>query len=137
VPQAVLACGRVGDDGDVMAAQPVRLALRLLPGKVVSMAASCCPCMTWRFVLPHASVAMLVSCIWAHISVRARLVVRGRDFLWLRLVVRGGDLSCEVETRRARWRLVVGVPLVRNWSEMQPTGRRLDILLAPCLESLP
>jgi hypothetical protein len=30
VPRAELACGRVGDDGDVMAAQPVRPTLRLL-----------------------------------------------------------------------------------------------------------
>jgi hypothetical protein len=45
-----------------------------------------------------------------------------------RLVVRGGDLSCEAETCRARRRLVVRIPLVGNWSKMQPTGRRLDIL---------
>jgi hypothetical protein len=38
-----------------------------------------------------------------------------------RLVVRGGDLSCEAETSR-------GVPLVGNWSEMLPTGWRLDVL---------
>jgi hypothetical protein len=30
VPRAELACGRAGDDGDVMAAQPVRPALRPL-----------------------------------------------------------------------------------------------------------
>jgi hypothetical protein len=137
VPRVVLACGRAGDDGDVVAAQPVRPALRLLPGKVVNMSASCCPCITWRFVLPHASVVMLVSCIWAHISVGARLVMRGEDFLWPRLVVRGGDLSCEAETRHARWRVVMGVPLMRNWTEMQPTGQTLDVLPAPCPESLP
>jgi hypothetical protein len=60
--------------------------------------------------------------------------------------VRGEDLSCEVETHRARRRLVVGVPLVGNWSKMQPTGRRLDalpvwlltkIFSPPCPESLP
>jgi hypothetical protein len=38
---------------------------------------------TWRFVPPHASVAMSVSCVWAHTLVEAGLVVRG------------GDLSCE------------------------------------------
>jgi hypothetical protein len=38
-----------------------------------------------------------------------------------RLVVRGGVLSCEAET-------CLGVPLVGNWSEMLPTGRRLDVL---------
>jgi hypothetical protein len=32
VPRAELPCGRVGDDGDGMAAQPVRPALRLLSG---------------------------------------------------------------------------------------------------------
>jgi hypothetical protein len=35
--------------------------------------------------------------------------------------VRGGDLSCEAE-------LVMGIPLVGNYSEMLPTGRRLDVL---------
>jgi hypothetical protein len=42
--------------------------------------------------------------------------------------VRGGDLSCEAETCRARRRLVVGILLVGTWSEMQPTSRRLDVL---------
>jgi hypothetical protein len=42
--------------------------------------------------------------------------------------VGGGDLSSEAETSRARRRLVVGIPLVGNQSEMQPTGRRLDVL---------
>jgi hypothetical protein len=32
VPRAEFACGRVGDDGDGMAAQPVKPALRLLSG---------------------------------------------------------------------------------------------------------
>jgi hypothetical protein len=32
VPRAKIACGSVGDDGDGMAAQPVRPALRLLSG---------------------------------------------------------------------------------------------------------
>jgi hypothetical protein len=42
--------------------------------------------------------------------------------------VRAGGWSCEAETCRARRRLVVGIPFVGNWSEMQPTGRRLDVL---------
>jgi hypothetical protein len=53
-----------------------------------------------------------------------------------RLVVRGGDLSCVAETFRARQRHVVrgvdlseGIPLVRNWLEMLPTGQKCDILL--------
>jgi hypothetical protein len=72
------------------------------------MAASCCSRMTWRFVPPHASVAMLVPCVWAHVSV-------GPDFSCeaetpcarRRLVVRGRDLLCEAETCRVRRRLVV------------------------------
>jgi hypothetical protein len=87
-----------------MAVQPVRSALRLLSGLAACMAASCCSCVMWRFVPPHASVVMPVPCVWATALVGAELVVRG------------GDLSCEVETCRAR------VPLVGNWSEVQPNG---------------
>jgi hypothetical protein len=82
VPRAELACGRVGDDADVMAAQLVRPALRLLTGRAACMAASCCTCMTWRFVSPHASVAMLVPCVWTHTPVGTGLVVRGGDLSW-------------------------------------------------------
>jgi hypothetical protein len=59
------------------------------------MAASWCTCMMWRFIPLHASVAMLAPCIWAHTPVETELVVRG------------GDLSCEVETCRVRRRLLV------------------------------
>jgi hypothetical protein len=119
VPRAELACGRVGDDDDVMAAQLVRPALRLLTGRAACMAASCCTCMTWRFVSPHACDARTVR-LDPHTS---------RDW-----------------TCRARRRLVVGVPLMGNGSEMQPTGQRLDVLPVwvltrvfspPCPESLP
>jgi hypothetical protein len=82
VPQAGFACGRVGDDGDVTAAQLVRPALRLLSGRAACMATSCCICMTWRFVPPYASVAVLVPYVWAHAPVGTRLVVRGGDLLW-------------------------------------------------------
>jgi hypothetical protein len=75
VPRAEHACGRVGDDGDVMAPQPVRPALRLLSGWASCMAASCCTCMAWRIVPPHASVAVLMPCAWAHVPVRAGLVL--------------------------------------------------------------
>jgi hypothetical protein len=88
-----IACGRAGDDGDVMIARLasddvmvtrlVSSALRLLPGQVACMASSCCFRVTWRFAPPHASVASLESCVQAHALVRAGLVVRG------------GDLSCE------------------------------------------
>jgi hypothetical protein len=104
------ACARVGDDGDVMAAQLVRPVLRLVAGWAACMVASCYARMTWRFVPPHASVERLVPCVWAHAPVGAELLMRG------------GDLLCEAETCRVRRRLVVGVPLVGNWSEMQPTG---------------
>jgi hypothetical protein len=81
VPWAELACGREGDDGDVMVAQPVRPALRLMAGWAAFMAASCCPRVTWRFAPLYASVSMLVSCVRAHTLCRARR----------RLVMRGGD----------------------------------------------
>jgi hypothetical protein len=76
-----------------MDAQLVRPTLRLLAGRAACMAASCCTCMTWRFVPPRALVATLVPCVWAHVPVGAGLLVRGGDFSWSRLVVRGGDLS--------------------------------------------
>jgi hypothetical protein len=75
VPRAVLACGRAGDDGDVMAVQPVRPALRLLPGQATCMATNCCSRMMWRFVPPHASVAMHALCVWAHAPVGGGLPV--------------------------------------------------------------
>jgi hypothetical protein len=43
------------------------------------MAASYCSCVMWRFAPPHASVAMLAPCVWAHTLVGAGLVVRCRD----------------------------------------------------------
>jgi hypothetical protein len=95
VPQAEVACVRVGDDGDVMAAQPVRLALRLLAGEPSAWPPAIVFCMTWRFPPPHALVASLESCVRAHAPVGAGLVVRG------------GDLSCEAETCRARRSFVV------------------------------
>jgi hypothetical protein len=83
------ACGRVEVDGDVMAARLVRLALRLLLGQVTCMAASCHPHVMWRFASPHALVVSPEPCVWAHALVGDR------------------DLSCEVETCRARQRLFV------------------------------
>jgi hypothetical protein len=68
------------------------------------MAASCCFYVMWRFVPPHALVAMSVPRVWARALVGAGLVMRGRD------------LSFEAKTSRAR------VPLVGNWSEVKPTG---------------
>jgi hypothetical protein len=76
------------------------------------MAASCCSCMTWRFVPPHASVARLVPCVWAHAPVGAGLVVRG------------GDLSCEAETCRGGSSSGKLVGAVANWSK---TGRLASV----------
>jgi hypothetical protein len=82
VPRAELACGRVEDDGDVMAAQPVRPTLRLLLERVACMAASCCNCTTWGIVPPRASVVVLALRVWTHVPARAELVVRGGDLSW-------------------------------------------------------
>jgi hypothetical protein len=46
------------------------------------MATSCCPRVTWRFASPHALVASLEPCVWAHTLVRVGLVVRGGDLSW-------------------------------------------------------
>jgi hypothetical protein len=59
VPQAKLACGRVGDDGDGMAMQPNRPALRLLSGPAACMGASWCIYMAWGTVPPRVSVVVL------------------------------------------------------------------------------
>jgi hypothetical protein len=120
VPQAEIVCGRVRDDVDRMAAQPDRPALRLLSGPTACMTASQCS-MVWGIGPPHVSVVVLAP--WARATCHGPRPSRSQGE-----VVLGGDLSCEVATCRARWRHVAGIPLVENWSEMLPTGRRLDIL---------
>jgi hypothetical protein len=105
VPRTELACGRVGDDGDVTAAQPVRPALRLLLGWAACMAASCCTRMTWGIIPPNALVVELALCFRAHVPAGAGLLVRG------------GDLSCEVETCRADPSSEELVGDVANWSK--------------------
>jgi hypothetical protein len=112
VLRAEFACGRAGDDGDVMVAQLVRLALRLVSGPAACMAFSCCTCMTWRFVPPHASVAMLVPCVWARTPVMTGLVVRGED------------LSCEAETCRGGSSSGKLVEDAANWAK---TGRLASV----------
>jgi hypothetical protein len=82
VPRAELACDRVGDDGDVMVAQPVIPALMPSSGRAACMVASCCICMAWGTVLPRASVVALALCVWAHVPAGAGLLVRGGDVLW-------------------------------------------------------
>jgi hypothetical protein len=109
----------VEDDDDVMTVQPARPALRLLPGQAACMAASCCSYVTWRFVSPHASVAMLASCVWTHALVGAELVVRG------------GDLSCEAETGSSSGKLVGGAT---NWLRIgRLASEGLDEDLRPTL----
>jgi hypothetical protein len=131
VPRAELACGRVGDDVDGMAVQSNIPALRLLSGPVACMTASWRICMARGIVPPRILVVVLAP--QARAACHSPRTNRSRGEL-----VRGGDLSCEAETSRARWRLVVrlsceaetcrGIPLVGNWSEMLPTSRRLDVL---------
>jgi hypothetical protein len=63
------------------------------------MAASCCTCMVWGTVPPRASVVVLAP--WAFVvhlgpCASRRQTCRARR----RLVMRGGDLSCEAETCR-------------------------------------
>jgi hypothetical protein len=100
VPRAVLACGRVGDDGDGMAAQPGRPALRLMLGPAACMAASWCIRMARGIVLPRVSVVVIAP--WARAACHGPCTSRSRGE-----VERGRDLSCEAETCRARRRLVV------------------------------
>jgi hypothetical protein len=120
VPRAELACGRAGDDGDVMVAQPVRPALRPLSGRAACMAASCCICVAWGTVPPRTSVEALALCVWAHAPAGAGLLMRG------------GDLSCETETCR-------GGPssgeLVRDAANWPETGHLASVGLDQGLPS--
>jgi hypothetical protein len=121
VPRAELACGRVRDNVDGMVVQPDIPALRLLSGPAACMTASWCVCMAQGIVPPRVSVVVLAP--------RARAACHGpRTSRSRGEVVRGSGWSCEAETSRARQRLLVGIPLVGIWSEMLPTGRRLDVL---------
>jgi hypothetical protein len=89
VPRDELACGRVGDDGDVMAAQPVKLTLRLLLG------VSClhgCQLLCLHDVGNRSSTRVGDGARAVSLGPRAsrgqtsrarrRLVVRGRDLSW-------------------------------------------------------
>jgi hypothetical protein len=108
VPQAELACYRVGDDGDLMAAQSGRATLRLLSGPTAGAGR--------QLVCLHVMGNRSPTCRGrgAHAS-------RSRHVVWLapeseaetaraneQLVVRGRDLSCEAKTCRARRRLIGG-----------------------------
>jgi hypothetical protein len=59
MPRAELACGRVGDDVDVMAVQSDRSSLRTLLGPTACMTASWCICLAWGIVPPCVSVVVL------------------------------------------------------------------------------
>jgi hypothetical protein len=70
------------------------------------MAASCCTCMAWAIVPPHASGVVLAP--WAcvvrpgptHLSEPDLSCEAETSRVMRRLLVRGGDLSCEAETSR-------------------------------------
>jgi hypothetical protein len=117
VPQAELACGKVGDDVDVMVARPGGPKLRLLLGPAACMAASWCIGMTRGVVPPHVIAKELAP--QARAACHSPLTSQS----WGKLV-RGRDLLCEAEACRARRRLVAGDPScgqlvedVANWSE--------------------
>jgi hypothetical protein len=102
VPRAELACGGVGDDVDGMVVQPDKPTLRLLSGLAACMTASWCICMAWGIIPPRVSVVVLAPRVTAHALVGAKdgsCEAETRCEM-RRLVVRGGDLSCEAETCR-------------------------------------
>jgi hypothetical protein len=110
VTRAELACGRVGDDIDGMVAQPDRLALRLLSGPAACMTAGWCICMARGIVPPRVLVVVLAP--WA------RTACHGPRTSWSR------GRSCEAETCRVRWRLVVQGGDSSGGSLLWGTGRR-------------
>jgi hypothetical protein len=121
VPRVEFACYRVGGEGDLMAAQLSRAAIRLLPG-------------------PAARAGRQLGCLHGMGNRPPRVVLevfarRDRAMRYglrlgrrRRLLVRTSNSSCKAGTRRARRRLIEGVPLVGNWSEKLPTSREQDIL---------
>jgi hypothetical protein len=95
-------CGGVGDDGNVMVAQPIRPALRFLSG-------------AGRQLLFLHDVEIRSSTRVGGDARAVRLgprISRGQTSRARRILVVAG--AC-----RTRRRLVEGVPLVGNWSEMQ------------------
>jgi hypothetical protein len=120
VPRAEVACGRVGNDGEGMVAQLVMPALRSHWGQLLAWPPA--GVFAWRgessptCVGSGARALGLRRVSWPTHKSEPGEVEQGRDF------------SCEAATSRARQRLVLGIPLVGNWSEVQPTGRRLDVL---------
>jgi hypothetical protein len=115
VPRAELACNRVGDDDDWMAAQLSKPALKLLSGPAA--------CTDRQLVCLHGAGNRSPTHRGGDVRVSGPQRVSwptpqldsGTARARRRLVVQGGDYSEEV-------------PLVGNWSEMLPTGREQDVL---------
>jgi hypothetical protein len=103
VPRAEFACCRVGDDGDLTAAQLSRTALRLLSGPAAD-AGRQLVCLHGMGNRPPRVVAEVFTrrdrATWSG----SREAARANE----QLVVQGGDSSCEAERDRARRRLVRG-----------------------------
>jgi hypothetical protein len=93
VPRAELACGREGDDGDVMAMQLVRSALRLLPGEPSAWPPAVVPARRGDSFL-HMAVLMPVS------EPTHQL---GPDFLCEAETCRGGSSSGKLVGDAANW----------------------------------
>jgi hypothetical protein len=100
VPRAKLACGRVGDDVDGMAVQPGRPTLRLLSGIAACMGRQLVPLhgMGNRSPTRHSGDTCAPSS--CHVSWPTPQSESGGARARRRLVVRGGDLTCEAETCR-------------------------------------
>jgi hypothetical protein len=115
VPRAKLACGRVGDNVDGMAVQPGRPALRLLSGPAACMGRQLVPLhgVGNRSPMRHGGGARAPDL--RHVSWPTPRSESGGARARRILAVRGRDLS-------------EGIPLVGNWSEMLPTGRKHDVL---------
>jgi hypothetical protein len=86
VPRAELACCRVGDDGDLTAAQPSRAALRLLSGPAGALHGMGTRSPTRRGE---------VFAPWDRVAWCSSRLSRRR-----KLLVRTSGLSCEAETYR-------------------------------------
>jgi hypothetical protein len=100
VPRAKLACGRVGDDGDGMTTQSGRPALRLL-----SVPAACAGRQLVRLHgVGNRSPTRRGGGVCApgsrRVSWPTPQLESGKARVGQRVVVRGGDVSCEAETRR-------------------------------------
>jgi hypothetical protein len=137
VPQMELACCKVGDDGDGMAVQLSRPALRLLSGLVA--------CTERQLVCLHGTGnrSSTRRGEGAHVSGSHRVswptpqLETGTARANERLVVGGGDLSCEAETFRARWRPLRGGPSSRELVEDAPNGSGTRHLASDCLDRGP